>query len=129
MPNRPGGLHNSHLGKSSGVRATAEVPADVVRVRMGHEDGIDVPRLNTRGIKLGNQLALDAASKQSLDGARISRCGADPGVYQDRLALRTDQVAFKMGTQVIGAVEGFGVALFIRRPVLTGDVGEGHFQR
>ena len=71
----------SGIGESGrGIGASGEVPADVIRMQMGHEDSIDIARMNPGRAKFGNEFALVAADEQTLDGARVRRRGADSGV-------------------------------------------------
>ena len=99
----------------------------MVRMQVRQENRVDVARLDPRGIKLGNQVALDAP-EQSLDSARVGCGSADPGVNQNGLSLGAYQVAFEVGPYVVGAIERLGVALFVGFPIFGRDVGEGHAQ-
>ena len=69
------------------------------------------------GIKLGSQVALDAAAEQT-DGAGVGRGVADPGVHQNGLSLGAYQVAFEVGPYVVGTVERFGDSALCRVPKL-----------
>ena len=62
------------------------VPADVVAVEVGEEDGVDFVGLDILGLKVVHKLAFEAAD--GLDGP-----GAVAGVYEDGLVGGAEQVA------------------------------------
>ena len=95
----------------------------MVEVQVGEEGDSDVGWVHSGRGKLLHQPSFHTAGEVP-HGVGIAHISAQTGVYQDGLALGTDQIALEMGVEVHAVQEAVRVPFHVGRPVGGGYCGE-----